>query len=253
MYALSDAPCVLRNVSLYKYDHFAQTLNGQIFLERCTMAENPEALYQTGMIQHFKEETAYGMDCLNKAMTCGHLDATYAVGMILILKGGESKNNGMQMIYDLKKINCTKTKFEEIRQKFLRRLLWIKNTFLVGREMPICCKNHKMKDSDAPCVLRHVSLYKFDHFALTLNGQTFLERCTIAENPEALYRTGMIQHFKEKTAFGMDCLHGAMTCGHLDVTYAVGMILILKGSEAKNNRMQIIFDIKKINCTRDQI
>ena len=51
----------------------------------------------------------------------------------------------------------------------------------------------------------------------------------------------------------MDCLHGAMTCGHLDVTYAVGMILILKGSEAKNNRMQIIFDIKKINCTRDQI
>ena len=50
MYALSDAPCVLRNVSLYKYDHFAQTLNGQIFLERCTMAENPEALYQTGMV-----------------------------------------------------------------------------------------------------------------------------------------------------------------------------------------------------------
>ena len=87
------------------------------------------------------------MDCLHKAMTSGHLDATYAVGMILILKDSESKNNGMQMIYDLKKINCTKTKFEEIHQKVLQRLLWIKNTFIVGRKMPICCKNHNVKDS----------------------------------------------------------------------------------------------------------
>ena len=65
------------------------------------------------------------MDCLHKAMTSGHLDATYAVGMILILKGAEAKNKGMQIIFDIKKINCTRTKFEEIRQKFLRRLLWI--------------------------------------------------------------------------------------------------------------------------------
>ena len=50
LYAVSDANCILKSVLLNKFDQFAGTSKGKTFLERCSMAENPEALYCNGMV-----------------------------------------------------------------------------------------------------------------------------------------------------------------------------------------------------------
>lgn len=47
--------------------------------------------------------------------------------------------------------------------------------------------------SSYPSVLKRVSLAKFSPVPWKQEVKTFLERCTNAENPEALYRTGMVR------------------------------------------------------------
>ena len=92
-------------------------------------------------------EAMHGMKYLERAMDFGHLDATYSVGMILILQEGQARDHGMQIIRDLMKPYRTTTKIQEIRHKFLAYLLWNNNTFIMGREMPKCCKKHWPTDA----------------------------------------------------------------------------------------------------------
>ena len=53
------------------------------------------------------------------------------------------------------------------------------------------CKTLHEVSNDPP-VLQRVSLDKCHPVAWKQEEKSFLERCTNAENPEALYRTGMV-------------------------------------------------------------
>lgn len=81
-----------------------------------------------------------GIECLLKAANSGHLEAMYVLGIIMIIHGDETKEHGMKIIIDMKKLK-TKNKIEKIRENFSRTLgsMWVKNTMVVGRAMPICC------------------------------------------------------------------------------------------------------------------
>lgn len=48
----------------------------------------------------------------------GYLQATYVIGIILILLEGEAKQKGMKIIGDLKKLKITKHRIREIREIF---------------------------------------------------------------------------------------------------------------------------------------
>lgn len=89
------------------------------------------------------DDGGIGMQNLETAMQSGHLGAKYAVGIILLLQGGVHKHNGIQMILSIKK-STTTTALEEIRKKFLEIIkgMWIRNTMIVGQEMPQCCTKH---------------------------------------------------------------------------------------------------------------
>lgn len=83
------------------------------------------------------------MQSLEIAKNNGHLGSKYAIGVILILQGGEHKEHGMQMILSIKK-STTDTILEEIRKNFLEIIkgMWIRNTMIVGQGMPQCCTKH---------------------------------------------------------------------------------------------------------------
>ena len=83
------------------------------------------------------------MQNLEGAMHGGHPGAKYAIGIILMLQGGEHKLNGMQMMLSLKK-STTIPILEDIRKKFLEviKSMWIRSTMIVGQEMPQCCTKH---------------------------------------------------------------------------------------------------------------
>ena len=85
---------------------------------------------------------------MRRAANSGHLEATFVIGMILILHGGEDKERGMKIIINMKKLQPRK-KIAEIREKFSRTLrsMWVKNTALMGKARPICCTTHGRANS----------------------------------------------------------------------------------------------------------
>lgn len=80
------------------------------------------------------------IDCLMRAAKSGHLEAMYVLGIIMILHGGESKEQGMKIIIDMKTLQ-TKENIDRIRERFSRTLgsMWVNNTMVVGQVMPTCC------------------------------------------------------------------------------------------------------------------
>ncbi|KAK1352306.1 hypothetical protein POM88_053570 [Heracleum sosnowskyi] len=144
LHEISNDPSVLKRVSLDKFYPVAWKQEEKNFLQRCTNAENPEALYRTGMSQYFGiVDGGTGMQNLETAMNSGHLGGKYALGIILLLQGGVYKLDGMEMILSMKKTS-TATDLEEIRKSFLGIIkgLWIRNTMIVRQKMPQCCTKH---------------------------------------------------------------------------------------------------------------
>lgn len=85
------------------------------------------------------------MECLWKAANLGHLEATYVIGILGILLGGESKQRGMKIICDMKKSKMTRHRIQEIGEKFLRTLqsnFWLSPKSMVKQRWSTCCTRH---------------------------------------------------------------------------------------------------------------
>lgn len=82
-----------------------------------------------------------GIKCLLKAAKSGHLEAKYVLGIIMILHGDETKEQGMKIIIDMKQLPTKRKHVEKIRENFSRTLgsMWVKNTMVVEQAMPTCC------------------------------------------------------------------------------------------------------------------
>lgn len=103
----------------------------KVFLKRCRDSWNAEALYRKGMINCFsRRKHEPGMHYLKKAVEKGHVEATYAYGIISICLGGELKDRGLQVLSSLNITSCSKRSFkiESCRLKTNKLLsnMWVK-------------------------------------------------------------------------------------------------------------------------------
>lgn len=78
-----------------------------------------------------------GIECLSKAAESGHLEAMYVLGVLMIIHGDETKEQGMKIIIDMKQVPT----IEKIRENFSRTLglMWVNNSMVAGQAMPTCC------------------------------------------------------------------------------------------------------------------
>ncbi|KAL8148153.1 putative F-box protein At1g67623 [Apium graveolens] len=145
LHKFADDKYIIQRASLDKFPVVPWTLNDHkqaIFSDRCADSENPEALCRRGIVRYFeKMEMNSGIECLLKAAKSGHLEAMYVLGLIMILHGEETKEQGMKIIIDMKNLQTKRKNIQKIRESFSTTLgsIWVKNTMVVGQAMPTCC------------------------------------------------------------------------------------------------------------------
>ncbi|XP_058084500.1 putative F-box protein At1g67623 [Magnolia sinica] len=113
------------------------------FLKQCEASGNPDALFRRGMIEYFsKVHIEFGVDLLKKAADCGHLEANYVLGIILI-SGQTSTSVGMKLLKKLENMKNTEAHRCQTRTKKILREIWI-NAIIPRRESTCIdpnCKN----------------------------------------------------------------------------------------------------------------
>ncbi|XP_019191744.1 PREDICTED: uncharacterized protein LOC109186275 [Ipomoea nil] len=114
-----------------------------LFFDKCIDAGNLEALYRKGLVDYLggkgAEDDAIG--CLKKAASAGHIASQYAVCIILIFLGGESKETGIRMLSEI----MSKESREEVRTARgklgdIIGTIWLRNFSFA--EKPVCCTKH---------------------------------------------------------------------------------------------------------------
>ncbi|KAK9143188.1 hypothetical protein Syun_012588 [Stephania yunnanensis] len=94
--------------------------------------------------------------------------------------------------------------------------------------------------ADDSYVFKHVSMEQIrpiPWWPLSIDELSFLRQCLESQNPEALYRLGMIEFFnKDHFEVGLALLKRAASFGHDEATYALGMILLC--DEDAESRLQ---------------
>ncbi|WOH01349.1 hypothetical protein DCAR_0520731 [Daucus carota subsp. sativus] len=120
----------------------------------------------------------------------------------------------------------------------------------------LSCKTLK-KIADDKYIIQHVSLDKFSVIPWTSKEEAILDRCASCENPEALYRHGIIKYFgikKDLKNSGLKYLLRAADLRHLGAMYVIGIIMIVAGGEGKQTGIKIICDaMKRLKTSRKEI
>ncbi|XP_071690928.1 putative F-box protein At1g67623 [Rutidosis leptorrhynchoides] len=101
------------------------------FLNRCIDKGNPEAMFRQGMIEFFsRARTETGLEYLKRASEKGHVEATYVYGMILLSRGGQSSQQGLNILNSMKISRSKYLKICECRAKIkaVIREMWINNS-----------------------------------------------------------------------------------------------------------------------------
>lgn len=101
------------------------------FLNQCIDKGNPEAMFRQGMIEFFSlARIETGLEYLKKASEKGHVEATYVYGMILLSKGGQSSQQGLNILNSMKISRSKYLKIRECRAKIkaVIREMWINNS-----------------------------------------------------------------------------------------------------------------------------
>ncbi|KAI5349524.1 PREDICTED: F-box [Prunus dulcis] len=94
------------------------------FLKHCKKCGNAEALYRQGLRDLFRgKRVQQGIMCLKKAASKGHVEATYVYGAILVCFGGESKQEGLKLLYSLNHYKPKGFSVRECREK-VKGLVW---------------------------------------------------------------------------------------------------------------------------------
>lgn len=101
------------------------------FLNQCIDKGNPEAMFRQGMIEFFsRARIETGLEYLKRASEKGHVEATYVYGMILLSRGGQSSQQGLNILNSMKISRSKYLKIRECRAKIkgVIREMWINNS-----------------------------------------------------------------------------------------------------------------------------
>ncbi|GMI81855.1 hypothetical protein HRI_001854800 [Hibiscus trionum] len=98
-----------------------------------------------------------------------------------------------------------------------------------------------LEASNHAYIFGNVSLEKFDFIPRTKSEENFQNLCKAANNPEALYRRGMIDCFsRRKPKSGLRWLRKATERGHVEAIYTYGIILICFGGKLREEGHQVV-------------
>ncbi|KAG9129156.1 hypothetical protein Leryth_006455 [Lithospermum erythrorhizon] len=142
--SICDDSYVLKHASLEKFpviswEQESKKIFIMSFLELCQKSGNPEALYRKGVVDYFKRESMdHAIECLELAKEFGHQEASYAIGIILILAG--EKQKGTRYLGAMKKDKNRVREVKKGRKKLngILRNMWIENKE-IAKERPTCC------------------------------------------------------------------------------------------------------------------
>jgi hypothetical protein len=98
------------------------------FLARCKENGNPEALFRQGMVEFFSSnKPESGFQHLKNAARKGHVEAIYTCGVILVCRGGQFKQEGIELLSSLKHYKSRHRSIKECRDKIKEILqsMWI--------------------------------------------------------------------------------------------------------------------------------
>ncbi|PIN11408.1 hypothetical protein CDL12_15990 [Handroanthus impetiginosus] len=122
--------------------------NKRAFLTRCEECQNPEIMYRQAVLDYFSGKgTESGLECLERAVSSGHIGAMYVKSIVLIFSGNnESKETGIKWLAHMK--NCRSRGLKVQREKLISMLkfIWLNNPLLMFR--PVCCTredNHRRR------------------------------------------------------------------------------------------------------------
>ncbi|KAI3817481.1 hypothetical protein L1987_11273 [Smallanthus sonchifolius] len=116
------------------------------FLNQCIDKGNPEAMFRQGMIEFFSlARIETGLEYLKRASEKGHAEATYVYGMILLSRGGQSSQQGLNILNSMKVTRSKYLKLRECRAKIkaILREMWINNSISLN-EVKCKCQERNM-------------------------------------------------------------------------------------------------------------
>ncbi|KAG7589260.1 F-box domain [Arabidopsis suecica] len=130
---ICDERYVFYRLSLKEIDYPPWHQNSEIFFERCRKSGNPEALYQKGFINYFRDDLKHeGLEYLAEAAEKGNREAKYVYGLILICLGDKTKQKGFKILSSVIKplMSTTMEEMVELRYKIKKirdSVLWPDN------------------------------------------------------------------------------------------------------------------------------
>lgn len=127
------------------------------FLNQCINKGNPEAMFRQGMIEFFSlARIETGLEYLKRASEKGHVEATYVYGMILLSRGGQSSQQGLNILNSMKVSRSKNLKIRDCRAKIkaIIREMWINNSISLNE---VRCKCQERNNNNVCFVKR-----KFD-------------------------------------------------------------------------------------------
>ncbi|KAJ9554406.1 hypothetical protein OSB04_018451 [Centaurea solstitialis] len=128
------------------------------FLNQCIDKGNPEALFRQGMIEFFSlARIETGLEYLKRASEKGHVEATYVYGMILLSRGGQSSQQGLNILNSMKASRSKNLKIRDCRAKIkaIIREMWINNSISLNE---VRCTCQERNNNKKVCFLKR----KFD-------------------------------------------------------------------------------------------
>ncbi|KAI3470907.1 hypothetical protein Pfo_027570 [Paulownia fortunei] len=106
-------------------------------------------------------------------------------------------------------------------------------------------------------VYKHVSLDEFPMDPWHHMNETathFMNRCMASENPEALYRLGMVEYFGwDNLDRALECLNKSASLGHVGAYYIISIILLSNGDDFIQNGVTILSAMKRSREYRDNV
>ncbi|KAL0004498.1 hypothetical protein SO802_012059 [Lithocarpus litseifolius] len=142
------------------------------FLKLCLNFGNPESLFRQGVIDYLSlGRIKSGLEYLRRAADKGHLEATYVYGIILLCSEGELKQEGLRILFSLKRSNSGGMKDCRKRTKAVMQSgFWVRN-FIVGPQI-MCCR-------EEPCqVLKRNSGWEPNDIELDADDDALCDACS---------------------------------------------------------------------------
>ncbi|XP_010242755.1 PREDICTED: putative F-box protein At1g67623 [Nelumbo nucifera] len=150
---LAEEKLILRSVSLDTKASWKNPKKYASYFSDCLMAENPHACYLQGLGDYFSENRIdSGLELLQKAVSLGHQEATYLLGLIWF-SCEATELQGIQLLNRLDNAKFKDANFEECQRRLKKNLREVfLNKRLCRRVIP--CTKPNCRNNGTSGVLR---------------------------------------------------------------------------------------------------